>query len=161
MSKYEFRNKPHRGRAPVGFLSELNDLEQNTIIFLRYWSQNSSIHDHLQNKFWSDLTKKLGLSKTSRAIDAFDEAFKLCIKYSRRPIMKHDLDCKCVGGDESCFANIFAFASEGKQDDALLLASNLIAPKFAPYLVNSAVKFAKSFSFHESEKHGLQSEQMH
>ena len=75
--------------------------------------------------------------------------------------MKHDLDCKCFGGDESCFANIFGFASEGKQDDALLLASNLIAPKFAPYLVNSAVKFAKSVSFHESEKHGLQSEQMH
>ena len=96
MSKYEFRNKPHRGGAPVGFLSELNDLEQNTIIFLRYWSQNSSIHDHLQNKFWSDLTKKLGLSKTSRAIDAFDEAFKLCIKYSRRPIMKHDLDLSLI-----------------------------------------------------------------
>ena len=61
MSKYEIRNKPHSGVAPVGFLSELNDLEQNTIIFLRYWSQNSSIHDHLQNKFWADLTNILGL----------------------------------------------------------------------------------------------------
>ena len=161
MSKYEFRNKPHRGGAPVGYLSELTNLERNAILFLRYWSQNSSIHEHLQNEFWSDLIKKLGLSKTSKAIDAFDDVFKLCIKYSRRSIMKHEIECKCVGGDESCFANIFGFASEGKQEDALLLASNLIAPKFAPYLVNSAVKFAKSFSYLDKEQQGFQSEQIH
>ena len=118
MTKFEFRNKPHRGGAPVGYLSELTNLERNAILFLRYWSQNSSIHQHLQNEFWSDLTKKLGLSKTSKAIDAFDDAFKLCIKYSRRPIMKHELECKCIGGDESCFANIFGFASEGKKEGA-------------------------------------------
>ena len=161
MSKYEFRNKPHRGGAPVGYLSELTNLERNAILFLRYWSQNSSIHEHLQNEFWSDLTKKLGLSKTSKAIDAFDDVFKLCIKYSRRPIMKHEIECKCIGGDESCFANIFGFASEGKQEDALLLASNLIAPKFAPYLVNSAVKFAKSFSYLDKEQQEFQRERMH
>ena len=116
---------------------------------MRYWSQCASIHDHLQNKFWSNITYDLGITKTRQAIDAFDEIFKLCIKYSRRPIMKHDLDCKCIGGDESCFANIIGFASEGKQDDALLLASNLIAPKFAPYLVNSARKFAASITISE------------
>ena len=75
--------------------------------------------------------------------------------------MKHEIECKCVGGDESCFANIFGFASEGKKEDALLLASNLIAPKFAPYLVNSAVKFAKSVSYLDREQQGFQSEQIH
>ena len=75
--------------------------------------------------------------------------------------MKHEIACKCIGGDESCFANIFGFASEGKQEDALLLASNLIAPKFAPYLVNSAVKFAKSFSYLDKEQQGFQRERIH
>ena len=59
--------------------------------------------------------------------------------------MKHEIECKCIGGDESCFANILAFASEGKKEDALLLASNLIAPKFAPYLVNSAESLLNHF----------------
>ena len=61
----------------------------------------------------------------------------------------------------STVANIFGFASEGKKEDALLLASNLIAPKFAPYLVNSAVKFAKSVSYLDREQQGFQSEQIH
>ena len=134
----------HRGGAPVGYLSELNQLEQNAILFLRYWSQCAKVDHDLQNKFWSNFTYDLGVTKARQAIDAFDEIFNLCVKHSRRPIMKHDLDCKCIGGDESCFANIIGFAQNGELEDALLLASNLVAPKFASYLVNSARKFAES-----------------
>ena len=161
MKNFQIENNPYRGGAPVGYLSELNELEQSAILFLRYWSKNSSIHKHLHNKFWSDLTEKLGTSKTSRAIDAFDEIFTLCVKYARRPIMKHDIACKCIGGDESCFANIFGYASEGKQEDAMLLASNLITPKFAHYLVSSATKFAKSISINETDNIILRRQLVH
>ena len=63
--------------------------------------------------------------------------------------MKHDLKCKCIGGDESCFANIIGFAQDGELEDALLLASNLVAPKFASYFVSSARKFAESITISE------------
>ena len=70
--------------------------------------------------------------------------------------MKHDLECKCVGGDESCFANIIGFAQDGELEDALLLASNLVVPKFASYLVTSARKFAESITI--SEYNSLETE---
>ena len=101
MDNSEIRNKIYRGGAPVGYLSELNQLEQNAILFLRYWSQSAKADHDLQSKFWADITYDLGITKTRQAIEAFDEIFTLCVKYSRRPIMKHDLECKCIGGDES------------------------------------------------------------
>ena len=149
MDNSEIKNQIYRGGAPVGYLSELNQLEQNAILFLRYWSQRSMADNDLQNKFWSNITYDLGITKTRQAIDAFDEIFTLCVKYSRRPIMKHDLECKCIGGDESCFANIIGFAQDGEMEDALLLASNLVAPKFAACLVTSARKFAESITISE------------
>jgi hypothetical protein len=149
MDNSKIKNQIYRGGAPVGYLSELNQLEQNAILFLRYWSQRSMADNDLQNKFWSNITYDLGITKTRQAIDAFDEIFTLCVKYSRRPIMKHDLECKCIGGDESCFANIIGFAQDGELEDALLLASNLVAPKFAACLVTSARKFAESITISE------------
>ena len=149
MDNSKIKNQIYRGGAPVGYLSELNQLEQNAILFLRYWSQRSMADNDLQNKFWSNITYDLGIAKTRQAIDAFDEIFTLCVKYSRRPIMKHDLECKCIGGDESCFANIIGFAQDGELEDALLLASNLVAPKFASCLVTSARKFAESITISE------------
>ena len=151
MDNSKIKNQIYRGGAPVGYLSELNQLEQNAILFLRYWSQCAKADHDLQNKIWSNITYDLGITKTRQAIDAFDEIFTLCIKYSRRPIMKHDLECKCIGGDESCFANIIGFAQGGELEDALLLASNLVAPKFASYLVSSARKFAASITISDCE----------
>ena len=151
MDNSEIRNKIYRGGAPVGYLSELNQLEQNAILFLRYWSQSAKADHDLQSKFWADITYDLGITKTRQAIEAFDEIFTLCVRYSRRPIMKHDLECKCIGGDESCFANIIGLAEEGEFEDALLLAANLVAPKFASYLVSSARKFAVSISISNFE----------
>ena len=149
MDNSETKSQIYRGGAPVGYLSELNQLEQNAILFLRYWSQCAKVDHDLQDTFWATITYDLGITKTRQAIDAFDEIFTLCVKYSRRPIMKHDLACKCIGGDESCFANIIGFAQDGELEDALLLASNLVAPKFASHLVTSARKFAASITISE------------
>ena len=159
MDNHGIKNKNYRGGAPVGYLSELNQLEQNSVLFLRYWSQSAKSDYDLQSKFWANITYDLGIVKTREAINAFDEIFTLCIKYSRRPIMKHDLECRCIGGDESCFANIIGFAQDGELEDALLLASNLIAPKFASYFVNYARKFATSITISEFEK--LEPEESH
>ena len=157
MDNSEIKTQIYRGGAPVGYLSELNQLEQNAILFLRYWSQCAKADHDLQNTFWATITYDLGITKTRQAIDAFDEIFTLCVKYSRRPIMKHDLACKCIGGDESCFANIIGFAQDEELEDALLLASNLVAPKFASYLVTSARKFAASIT--KSERNPLEVEE--
>ena len=72
MVKSEIKNQIYRGGAPVGYLSELNQLEQNAILFLRYWSQSAKADHDLQNKFWSNINYDLGITKTRQAIDDFD-----------------------------------------------------------------------------------------
>ena len=81
MDNSEIKNQIYRGGAPVGYLSELNQLEQNAILFLRYWSQCAKADHDLQNAFWATITYDLGITKTRQAIDAFDEIFT-CLLYT-------------------------------------------------------------------------------
>ena len=72
---------------------------------------------------------------------AFETLSALCAQYGRRPLMRHGLDCKCVGADESCFANFIGYASEGAREDAMLMATNLVRPDMALVLVGLAEEF--------------------
>ena len=55
--------------------------------------------------------------------------------------MRHDVSCKCLGADESCFANFIGYASEGEREDALLIAMNIVRPDIAPAVVGVAQDF--------------------
>lgn len=55
--------------------------------------------------------------------------------------MRHHVTCKCLGADESCFANFIGYASEGERDDALLIATAIVNPNMAPELVGLAQDF--------------------
>jgi hypothetical protein len=55
--------------------------------------------------------------------------------------MRHGLDCKCFGADESCFANFIGYASEGAREDALMIAMTLVEPEKAHILASLAEDF--------------------
>ena len=42
--------------------------------------------------------------------------------------MRHSIECRCLGGDEACFANLVATAAEGEREDALLMATLMVEP---------------------------------
>lgn len=122
-----------RGGAPVGLLEDLGPVEAGTVLYLRLWSDGTAARRR------PGATDAQLLPEDAAA--CFEDLCRLCLRYGRRPLMRHHIDCGCVGADESCFANFVACATEGDREDAMLLASLLVRPDMAPSLCALAQTF--------------------
>ena len=128
---------PHRGGAPVGFVAELGPVEASAVFYFRLWSDGP----HSQARVWDDFATLLGVEAGRQALNSFETLHRLCAQHGRRPLMRHNVDCKCLGADESCFANFIGYASEGVREDALLIATTIVRPDMAPSIVELAQDF--------------------
>lgn len=113
-----------RGGAPVGHLAELGTIEAATVIYWRLWADGIEGQRRVAAEFCTALGDEAGIE----AVDAFGQIFDLCLRHGRRPLMRHGINCKCLGADESCIANFIGYASECRRDDAALIATLLVAP---------------------------------
>lgn len=128
---------PHRGGAPVGYVTELGPVEAGAVFYLRLWCDGPDA----QAQVWNDFATALGPEGGRKALKAFECLCELCVRHGRRPLMRHHVTCKCLGADESCFANFIGYASEGEREDALLIATTIVRPDMAPSLVGLAQDF--------------------
>ncbi|MFT6676100.1 MAG: hypothetical protein ACJAVM_002302 [Sulfitobacter sp.] len=126
-----------RGAAPVGFITELPAIEAASVLYLRLWSDGPD----QQSEVMKDFQAALGLKKGVKAVATLEQLFSLCARFGRRPLMRHSVDCKCLGADESCFANFIAAAVDGDREDALLMATLLVRPDVAPQIAALASEF--------------------
>ncbi len=126
-----------RGGAPVGMIAELDGIEAASVIYLRLWCNGPDT----QADVWNDLTDSLGIGRGRKAVDAFEQLCGLCARHGRRPLMRHSIECKCLGADEACFANFIATAADGDRDDAMLIATLLVRPDVAPLIASLATDF--------------------
>ena len=131
------RTAPPRGGAPVGMIEELSAIEAGAVHCLRRWSDGPAAQADIRYDFAATLGKDAG----QEALDAFEGMFTLCARYGRRPLMRHSVSCKCLGADESCFANFVGYASEGAREDAFLIAATMVRPDMAGALVGLAEEF--------------------
>lgn len=131
---------PHRGGAPVGYVAELGPVEAGAVLYLRLWSDGPEAQAQVKQ----DFATALGPEPGRKAARSFATLCDLCARHGRRPLMRHHVACKCLGADESCFANFIGYASDGEREDALLIATTLVRPDVAPLLVGLAqdVSFA-------------------
>ncbi|MEM7073736.1 MAG: hypothetical protein AAGA28_08970 [Pseudomonadota bacterium] len=129
--------KQHRGGAPVGYVAELEPVEAGAVLYLRLWSDGG----YAQNQMEEEFMAALGVHQGRQAVKSFDSLCALCAQHGRRPLMRHHLNCKCLGADESCFANFIGYASECEREDALLIAMTLVTPHVAPVLLGLAEDF--------------------
>ncbi|MEX0284545.1 MAG: hypothetical protein AB3N23_08025 [Paracoccaceae bacterium] len=127
----------HRGAAPVGYMHELDPIEAGAVQYLRLWC--SGPEHKLQ--IWDELMAALGPCDGRSTYETFESMCSLFTRYARRPMMRHHVSCKCLGADESCFANFVGYASEGAREDAFLLAVNLVRPDVAASLVSMGEAF--------------------
>ncbi|SLN51203.1 hypothetical protein [Pseudooctadecabacter jejudonensis] len=128
-------NATHRrGGAPVGYLTELDAVEAASVIYLRLWSDGPDA----KSQVWTDFANTLGADQGRRALKSFDQLCSLCAQHGRRPLMRHGIHCKCLGADESCFANFIATAALGEREDAMLIATLLVRADVAPLLASLA-----------------------
>jgi hypothetical protein len=126
-----------RGGAPVGFIAELDGIEAASVIYLRLWCDGPEA----KAAMWNDFACSLGTDYGSGAFKAFEDLCSLCTTHGRRPLMRHSLNCKCLGADESCFANFIACAATGDREDAMLIATLLVRPDVAPLITALATDF--------------------
>ncbi|MDE0347626.1 MAG: hypothetical protein OXI66_17875, partial [Boseongicola sp.] len=115
---------PHRGSAPVGYVAELGPVEARAVICLRLWCDGPDSQSQVQK----DFAQALGAQCGRKAMIAFETLCDLCVRHGRRPLMRHQLTCRCLGADESCFANFIGYASEGDREDALMIATTIVNP---------------------------------
>lgn len=126
-----------RGGMPVGFISELDGIEAASVIYLRLWCNGPD----RQADVWNDFASSLGTIQGRKALQSFEDLCRLCSQHGRRPLMRHSVNCKCLGSDESCFANFIATAATGERDDAMLIATLLVRPDVAPLITSLAADF--------------------
>lgn len=135
-------SKHNRGGAPVGFITELDDIEAASVIYLRLWCEGPDA----QEQVWHDFASGLGPDQGRKALKSFDDLCSLCTRHGRRPLMRHSVQCKCLGADESCFANFIATAATGEREDAILIATLLVRPDVAPLIASLAADVGHAFS---------------
>jgi len=126
-----------RGGAPVGYVTELNGIEAASVIYLRLWCDGPDA----QAQVWNDFAAGLGPDLGRSALKSFEQLCDLCARHGRRPLMRHSVQCKCLGSDESCFANFVATAAEGAREDAMLIATLLVRADVAPLVASCAADF--------------------
>jgi hypothetical protein len=126
-----------RGATPVGHLSDLGPVEAGAVLYLRLWSDGPES----QAQVWNAFATLLGPAEGRRALKSFEELVHLFLDHARRPLLRHGVGCKCLGADEACFATFIGYASEGAQEDALMMATTLVTPHMAPPLVGLAQDF--------------------
>ncbi|MCF3594596.1 hypothetical protein LZG00_11355 [Rhodobacteraceae bacterium LMO-12] len=126
-----------RGSTPVGYVSELDPVEATAVLYLRLWNEGTE----QQAQIWNDLATGLDPKEGELALRAFEQICRLCAHHGRRPLMRHGLRCKCLGSDESCFANFIGVASSGDFEDAMLIATTIVRADVAPSLTSLAETF--------------------
>ena len=126
-----------RGGAPVGHLGELGAVEAGAVIYWRLWAEGLTGQRRAKAEFCAVLGDKAG----TEAVDALAQIFDACARHGRRPLMRHGLNCKCLGADESCIANFIGYASECRREDAALIATLLVTPDLCMALAALAQTF--------------------
>lgn len=114
----------HRGAAPVCAINELPELEAAAVMYLRLWCDSPDG----QAEVWRDYHSHFGGEDAKARMSDFEQLMSVVLNHARRPLQRHQITCKCVGGDENAFANFVVAAAVGDREDAMLFAANLVRP---------------------------------
>ncbi|WP_420863060.1 hypothetical protein [Algirhabdus cladophorae] len=133
--------RKNRGGAPVGLIAELDSIEAASVLYLRLWCDGPDA----QAQVWNDFASGLGADQGRKACKSFEDLCGMCARHGRRPLMRHSVQCKCLGADESCFANFIATAATGEREDAMLMATLLVRPDMAPLVASLAAEVGLAF----------------
>ncbi len=121
-----------RGGAAVGRLSDLSPVEAGAVMYLRLWGDGATGRANAA----SDFDIALGSDQGRAVTLTLDRLCALCAHHGRRSLIRHGLGCACLGADENCFAQMIAAASEGAREDAMMMASLIVRPDYAPALAS-------------------------
>lgn len=121
-----------RGGAAVGRLADLTPIEAGAVMYLRLWGDGARGRADAA----SDFDIALGNDQGRAAMVTLDRLCSLCAHHGRRPLVRHGLGCGCLGADENFFAQMIGAAADGAREDAMMMASLIVRPDYAPALAS-------------------------
>jgi hypothetical protein len=131
-----FRNP---GGVAVGQLAEQPQLERRVVLYFRMWCDGPEG----QTAVCKDLAAGLGEAQGRATLKIMESLFDICARHRRRPLMRHAVDCRCLGADEACFAHFVTTAAEGEPEDAMLIATLLVRTDVAPIITPIAADLGR------------------
>ena len=127
--------RPDRGAAPVAHVADLPDEEAWVVAAIRLWSEEEGAGNAALAEA---VAGRIGRERGRRVVSLFGDLMMLMVEHARRPILRHQPACSCVGADEAVFANFVAAATHGPREDAMLIATLLLRSDVAPLAVSLA-----------------------
>ena len=135
-----WEKKPQiKGGSPVAIMSDLSWEEHLVIYYFRccFVGSEALLEIHEEFSFY------LGTETANKTIGALQFLFTKLQNSGRRRLVSHDLNCKCVGADENCFAQLVTRSTYADKNDAILIGILLTDADLAPELVYAAEDFAQ------------------
>ena len=133
------RKPTTKGGSPVAVISDLSWEEHLVIYYFRCCFDGSEalLEVHEEFRFY------LGIEIANKTIGALQFLFSKLQNNGRRRLVSHELNCKCVGADENCFAQLVTRSTYTDKNDAILIGILLTDADLAPELVYAAEDFAQ------------------
>ncbi len=117
----------NNGGVAVGDLSMLAAWEQALIHDLRLWCQGPDGRAQVWNRFALTLPR----GTAGAHIHVFEDLIATLSTYARRTLVRHHVECACLGADEAVFLHIVRAASAGDIHDAAMVAALVVLPAHA------------------------------
>ncbi|MEM6971635.1 MAG: hypothetical protein AAF577_02425 [Pseudomonadota bacterium] len=132
------REAANRGSAKVGVLDDLDAVEARAVRYLRLWCTGPKT----QETVWNDFAKRFGGREGAARLRVFEHFVETLIEHARRPMMRHAVDCDCLGADECAFANLIGAAACGDREEAALFATLIVRPDMATVVADRCEQVA-------------------
>ena len=84
------------------------------------------------------LRLRLGERAADACLPALEDVFHIVASHGRRPLIRHEPGCPCVGVDEAVLAHFVMTAAIGEREDAMLIASLLVDARMLLALTEAA-----------------------
>lgn len=130
-----------RGAVAVGQLHTLAAWQSLLVQHLRLWCDGPAG----RNKVRDDWSASLNAADGEVTLEVFGALIQCLQTYARRPLIRHGVDCGCLGADEAVFTQVVSDASDGHLDDAVMLAGLIALPAYAEQIAILAGQVGASF----------------
>ena len=127
-----------KGGSPIAVISDLSWEEHLIVYYFRCCFEGSEALLEVHEEFCF----YLGAETANKTLGALQFLFSKLQNSGRRRLVSHDLNCKCVGADENCFAQLVTRSTYVDKKDAILIGILLTDADLAPELVYAAEDFA-------------------
>ncbi|WP_299962993.1 hypothetical protein [uncultured Roseobacter sp.] len=118
----------HRhGGVSVGCLSALDPWEALLVRELRLWCEGPEG----QATVWNGFALHLPQGTAAKEMRVFEDLIRTLSTFARRPLVRHGLQCDCLGADEAVFLQIVRAAAEGELGDAAMVSALVVLPAHA------------------------------